>query len=610
MKVSPIQLYYPREFDTLSDKSLSITGVTVPMKMSQLFSRTLRQAPAGAESKGYEYLLRAGFIKQLGAGIFSSLPLGFRSQQKIEGIIREEMDRIGGQEMTMPVVNPAEIWKETGRFFTIDKELSRFKDRVGRDMVLAMTHEEAVTVIASQEIDSYRQLPSLVYQIQTKWRDDPRPRAGLIRVREFTMKDSYSFDADQEGLKKQYEAHYDAYFRIFSRCGLSVVAVGSDTGMMGGEAAHEYMYLTPIGEDTIILCDGCDYTANRQIAEFVKEEFPEEMLPLEEVATPDTPTIAALAEFLHIPERKTAKAIFLTGTFTDEHLEDYQKVIIAVIRGDLEVEEAKLQNAVGAKELRGATDEEILACGMEPGYGSPIGARDCVVVVDDSAVKSNNLTAGANKPGYHLMNTNYGRDYKGIVSDIASAQEGAACPHCGEPMRSSRGIEVGNIFQLGTKYSEALDCCYQDVNGKRRPVVMGSYGIGVGRLLACLSEAYHDQKGLMLPISVAPYQVHFVSLMKDSEKPEQLYQHLLSEGIEVLYDDRKDSPGVKFTDAELIGLPIQITMGKRTLEQGAVEISLRKDGEKHLVPVSEAVSFIRQHIDELHRELTASMKDS
>ncbi len=580
------------------------------MRMSQLFSRTLRQAPAGAESRGYEYLLRAGFIKQLGAGIFSNLPLGFRSLKKIEDIIRDEMERIGGQELTMPVVNPAEIWKETGRYYTIDKELSRFKDRVGRDMVLAMTHEESVTAVAAGAIDSYRQLPQLVYQIQTKWRDDPRPRAGLIRVREFTMKDSYSFDADHEGMVKQYEAHYDSYFRIFGRCGLSVIAVGSDSGMMGGKVAHEYMYLTSIGEDTIILCDKCGYTANRQVAEFAKEYYSEDMLEMQEVETPDTPTIQALADFLDIPKRKTAKAVFVMGTFTDEHLQEYQKLIIAVIRGDLEIEEAKLQKAAGAKELRGAGDEEIRSCSMEPGYGSPVGSKNCLVIVDDSAAESSNLTAGANKPGYHIMNTNYGRDYTGITADIASAVDGEACTVCGMPLRSSRGIEVGNIFQLGTKYSEALDCSYQDIQGKRKPVVMGSYGIGVGRLLACLAEEYHDEKGLILPISVAPYQVHLVSLMKSGEEPQQLYEKLLDAGIEVLYDDRKDSPGVKFTDAELLGLPVQITIGKRTLEQGAVEVSLRRDGEKELVPLEQVTRRVQELIDMLSQELLDSLSEA
>ncbi|MCF7953856.1 MAG: proline--tRNA ligase [Spirochaetales bacterium] len=580
------------------------------MRMSKVFSRTLRQAPAGADSKGYEYLLRAGFIKQLGAGIFTSLPFGFRSLKKIEDIIREEMNALGGQEMSMPVVNPADIWKETGRFYTIDKELSRFKDRVGRDMVLAMTHEEAVTAIAAQEIDSYKQMPSMVYHIQTKWRDDPRPRAGLIRVREFTMKDSYTFDQDHEGLEKQYAAHYSSYFKIFGRCGLPVTAVGSDSGMMGGKVAHEYMYLSPIGEDSIVICDHCGYTANRQVAKFAKDYYPEdELKAMEEVETPGTATIEDLAAFLDIPKRKTAKAVFMMGTYTNEDNEEYEKLVVGIVRGDLDAEEAKLQNTAEANSLRTAQEEEIRACGMEPGYGSPIGSRNCVVIVDDSAAKSANLAAGANKPGYHYINTNFERDYGGIAADIASAYEGAACPECGKPMHLSRGIEVGNIFQLGTRYSESLNCYFQDINGKRKPVVMGSYGIGVGRLLACLTEEYHDDKGLMLPISVAPYQVHLVSLIKKGEEPEELYKALTDAGIEVLYDDRKDSPGVKFTDAELIGLPIQITMGKRTLEKGAVEVKLRKEEEKELVPLGEIVPYIQKSIAKLEQEIKDSITE-
>ncbi len=393
------------------------------MRMSHVFSRTLREVPAGAESMGYGYLVRAGFIQQLGAGIFSLLPLGLRSVRKIETIIREEMDGIGGQELLMPVVNPADIWKETGRYFSIDKEMSRFQDRVGRDMVLAMTHEECVTDIARFEIDSYKRLPQLVYQLQTKWRDDPRPRAGLIRVREFTMKDSYSFDRDQAGLEKQYQAHFSAYFRIFDRCALPTIAVGSDSGMMGGKVAHEYMYLSPIGEDTIITCPSCGYTANRQVAVFKKEHNSGEMLPLEEKLTPNCASIEDLANFLSIDQRNTAKALFMMGTFVDSTTgEEMQKLIVGVIRGDMEVEENKLQNAAKANALRPAHTDEIKAAGMEPGFGSPIGcAQDVIVIVDDSVAKSTNLVAGANKTDYHLLNTNFGRDYTGTVADIASA---------------------------------------------------------------------------------------------------------------------------------------------------------------------------------------------
>ncbi len=568
------------------------------MRMSRMFSKTLREAPNGADTKGYEYLLRAGYIRQMGAGIFSLLPLGFRATQKIETIIREEMDRIGAEELMMPVVNPADIWKETGRFFSIDKEMGRFKDRNNRDMVLAMTHEEAVTDLARNLIDSYKRLPLLVYHIQTKWRDDPRPRAGLIRVREFTMLDSYTFDKDYEGLQKQYAAHYKAYFRIYSRCALPCVAVAADTGMMGGKVSHEYMYLSPIGEDTIILCPECGYTANRQVAKAKKEYFKEEMKPIEKVSTPDAHTIEALADYLGIEPRKTAKCVFMVGTFiNDRNGEEEEKLIVALVRGDLEVEESKLTNAVKANSLRPARTEEIEAHGMVPGFASPIGATgEFITVVDDTVAESNNLVAGANDAGYHLLNTNFGRDYTGAVADIASAREGALCPHCGKPLKASKGVEIGNIFQLGTRYSEAMNATYQDEEGKQIPVVMGSYGIGVGRLLACLAEEYNDEGGLRLPIPVAPYQVHLVSLVKDTAIAESIYSDLLAKGIEVLYDDRKESAGVKFADADLIGIPIRITLGNRSLKDGKVEIKLRSTGEETSYLISDLAEEIKAEI--------------
>lgn len=580
------------------------------MRMSHVFSRTLREAPAGAESAGYGYLVRAGFIQQLGAGIFSLLPLGLRSIRKIERIIREEMDGIGGQELLMPVVNPADIWKETGRFYSIDKEMGRFEDRVGRDMVLAMTHEECVTDIARFEIDSYKRLPQLVYQLQTKWRDDPRPRAGLIRVREFTMKDSYSFDRDHEGLEKQYRAHYSAYFRIFDRCALPTIAVGSDSGMMGGKVAHEYMYLSPIGEDTIITCAHCGYTANRQVATCKKTYYPETMQDVQEVHTPDCASIEDLANFLDIPKHKTAKALFMMGTFVDSTSGDErQRLIVGVVRGDLEIEENKLQNVAKANALRPAHVDEIRAGGMEPGFGSPIGcANDVLVIVDDSVAKSNNLVAGANKSDYHLTNTNFEREYQGQVADIASVGAGYTCATCGSPLQQSKGIEVGNIFQLGTRYSESMGCMYQDEDGVRKPVIMGSYGIGVGRLLACLAEHYNDESGLKLPISAAPYQVHLVSLVKDQQIAEDIYGQLSAAGIEVLYDDRKESAGVKFADADLIGIPIRITLGNRSLKEGSVEVKLRDAAEKQLsFPLGSLVEDTKVLVDSLFAKIASEM---
>lgn len=568
------------------------------MRMSSMFSRTLREAPNGADCKGYEYLLRAGYIRQMGAGIFSLLPLGFRATQKIQNIVRDEMNAIGAEEILMPLVNPADIWKETGRYYSIDKEMSRFQDRVGRDMVLAMTHEEAVTDIARGEIDSYKRLPLLVYQIQTKWRDDPRPRAGLIRVREFTMKDSYSFDRDWEGLDKVYKAHYKAYFRIYSRCGLPVIAVGADSGMMGGKVSHEYMYLSPIGEDTIIYCPECGYTANRQVASFQKEYYPEEMKAIEKIATPETKTIEELSALLNVEKSRMAKAVFMVGTFIDDtNGEEETKLVVAIIRGDMDVEESKLSNAVKANALRPAHEEEIAECGMVAGYASPIGAKGkYVVIVDDTVAKSNNLVAGANEEGYHYINTNFDRDYTGTVADIASAKDGYKCPVCGKPLNVSKGVEVGNIFQLGTRYSAAMNCFYQDETGKQQPVIMGSYGIGIGRLLACLAEEYNDESGLKLPISVAPYQVHLVSLVKDTAIADKIYEDLVAAGIEVLYDDRKDTAGVKFADADLIGVPIRLTLGNRSIKEGKVEVKLRATGEVTSYAIEDLAAEIKAEI--------------
>lgn len=574
------------------------------MRMSKMFSKTLREAPVGADTKGYEYLLRAGFIRQLGTGIFTLLPFGQRSCQKIENIIREEMNAIGGEEILLSVVNPADIWKETGRFWSIDKEMGRFKDRNGRDMVLAMTNEETVTDCARGMIDSYKRLPVMVYQIQTKWRDDPRPRAGLIRVREFRMKDAYSFHTSQESLDEAYGDQYRAYFRIFSRCGLPAVAVGADSGMMGGKISHEYMYLSPIGEDTIITCKKCGYTENRQVAKFKKEYYKSEMKPLEKVATPDAKTIDDLCAYLKIEPRETAKAVFMVGSFIDPtNGEEKDKLVVAIIRGDLDVEESKLSNAIKANSLRPAHEEEITECGMVPGFASPIGAKgDFILVVDDSVSESNNLVAGANEKGYHYLNTNYGRDYSGaIISDIASCMEGFTCPVCGEKLNSSKGVEVGNIFQLGTRYSEALNCTFQDENGVQKPVIMGCYGIGIGRLLACLCEEYNDENGLLLPITVAPYSVHFISLIKDTEIADKIYQSLVDSGIEVLYDDRKESAGVKFSDADLIGIPLRITLGNRSYKEGKVEVKKRATGE-------ETTYLIEDLADEIKREIEAETK--
>jgi prolyl-tRNA synthetase len=624
------------------------------MKLSQLFGQTLRDAPAEADVESHKLLMRAGFIRPLGAGIFTYLHLAKRSMQKIETILRAEMDRIGGQEISMPVVQPADLWKETGRWYQIGSEMSRFKDRNERDMVLAMTHEEVVADLVRREVQSYKHLPRLIYHIQTKFRDEPRPRAGLIRVREFTMKDSYSLDTDWEGLDKQYRAHYQAYFNIYHRCGLEVIAVRSDTGMMGGKLAHEYMYLSPIGEDTLILCDTCGYSANRQVAHFQKTPSDAEVLhPIEKVHTPGCKTIEDLANFLGLPKSKTAKAVFFMAMIPDGGNLN-EKFIFAIIRGDLELNETKLANAVGARELRPATEEEIKAIGAVPGFASPIDldgelaalhqrdaiARDTPVpprqvqasavppqepipalgrpqgspiqiVVDDSIPASPNLVAGANQTDYHLVNTNYPRDYTAnFIADIAAAEAGHACLDCGHPLRTARGVEVGNIFKLGTRYSESLGCTFLDADGQQKPVIMGSYGIGVGRLLACIAEEYHDEYGLVWPATVAPYQVHLVLLSgkgspQAKETADKLYTDLQAVGVEVLYDDRNESPGVKFTDADLIGLPIRITVSERALAQGGVEVKLRSKTEKNILPLGETVLKIQAKLVELEAGITA-----
>ncbi len=580
------------------------------MRMSKLFGQTLREAPSEAEVISHRLLVRAGFIRQLGAGIFSYLPLARRAMTKIENIIREEINAIGGQEITMPVIHPADLWKESGRWHQIGAELGRFKDRVGREMALAMTHEEVIGDLVRKEIRSYRQLPRLLYHIQTKWRDDPRPRAGLIRVREFTMKDSYSLDADWEGLDKQYRAHYQAYFDIFHRCALPVIVVKSDVGMMGGQLAHEFMYLTPIGEDTLILCDQCGYTANRQVARFQKPPAaPEEPRPVEKVATPHMTTIAGLAEFLGVPRSRTAKAVFMVATLTEGDT-DVDRFVFAVVRGDMELNETKLANAVKAKDMRPAREDEIRAVGAVPGYASPLGLARVLVVVDDAIPASPNLVAGANAEGYHLLHTNYGRDYTAeIVADIAAAEEGAACPDCGYPLRAARGVETGNIFKLGTHFSDPLGCTFLDQDGKAKPVIMGSYGIGVGRLLACVAEEHHDEHGLIWPISLAPYHVHLIVLPGGEAQgaADRLYTELQAAGIEVLFDDRDERPGVKFMDADLIGLPLRVTIGERSLKKGGAEIKPRARTGSVIVPLGEVIERLRLEIRDWQADIAAKV---
>jgi prolyl-tRNA synthetase len=563
------------------------------MRLSKLFFTSLRDNPAEAEMASHRLLVRAGYVRQLGAGIYSLLPLGFRVSQRIEQVIREEMDAIGGQEMEMPVVHPADLWRESGRYAKIGPEMVRFKDRGGRDMVLAMTHEEVVTDLLRDLVKSYRQLPAIVYHFQTKFRDEPRARGGLIRVREFVMKDSYTLDPDEAALDISYMAHYHAYEKIFRRLGLDTVVVGADVGIMGGSLAHEFMVLNEAGEDTLVICDACGYGANQQIAAVTKPEPPaEEPRPTEEVATPETPTIASLAALLGVGEDRTAKAtFFVTGD---------GRLVTAIVRGDFEVNETKLSNAVKAVGgLRPAHAEEIAAAGMVPGYASPIGASGTTVVVDDLAARSPNLVAGANRHGFHLLNVNVGRDFTpDLVTDITSARAGDACPKCGSPVVLRQGIEVGNIFKLGTDFTEKLGATYLAEDGSRRLIVMGSYGIGLGRAMACIVEAHHDEKGIAWPASVAPYAAHLVALgaARDpavGEAADALYQRLTDAGVEVLYDDRDESPGVKLTDAELLGMPRIVTISPRSLAAGGAEVTERASGERSVRPIAEVEAALR-----------------
>lgn len=582
------------------------------MRISQLFSQTLREAPSDADVESHKLLLRAGYLRQLGTGSFSYLPLAQRSIRKIENIIREEMDRIGGQEITMPVVHPATVWKETNRYYEVGAEMTRFQDRAGRDMVLAMTHEEVVADLVRKEIESYKQLPVLLYQLQTKWRDEPRARGGLIRVREFTMKDSYSLDIDDGGLDKQYRAHYQAYFDIFHRCGLDVIAVASDTGMMGGKLAHEYMYITDIGEDTLLISEETGYAANREVATFLKAQAEnEDATELEKVETPACKTIAELAALLNVPTAKTAKAVFFTGTFL-EGQEEIQKLVFGIVRGDMELNETKLRNVAKAKDLRPATEEEIKAVACEPGFASPIGINreKVLLIVDDVIPDSANLVAGANEVDYHYKNTNYGRDYEAdIVADIAAALEGHTTADGKGTLKEVRGVEVGNIFKLGTRYTEAMGATYLNENGERKPVVMGSYGIGVGRLLACVAEEYRDDNGLMLPISIAPYDVHLVMLPGGETESigEELYQAIKGAGIDVLYDDRDERAGVKFNDADLIGIPLRVTVSKRSLKNGGLEFKRRDSDDRRIVPQEEIIATLKREIEQLHADLRSKV---
>ncbi len=563
---------------------------------------TLRDAPKEAEFISYKLLVRAGFIRPVAAGIYTLLPLGQRVRLKIEKIIREEMDAIGGQEISMPIVQPAELWQESGRWYQYGPELVHFKDRTERDLVLATTHEEAVTDIVRREIRSYRQVPLMLYQIQTKFRDEPRPRGGLIRVREFTMKDAYSFHSSEDDLDTFYPKIRQAYERIFRRCGLDPAIVQGDPGLIGGRDSHEFMLLSDAGEDQIALCEHCRYAANRGIAKLFKAPVTptEPMLPLEEVATPGCESIQSLSEFLKITPSRTAKAVFYVANETD--------FLFAVIRGDLEVSETKLANAVGARTLRTATEAEIRSIGAVPGYASPVGLprqNTVKIIVDDSVMQERNLVSGANREGFHLKNVNYGRDFiADVVADIALARAGDPCPHCQSPLVLKNAIELRHIFKLGTRYSEAMGAKVLTKDRSEQFLIMGCYGIGVGRLMAAVVEAHHDEKGIIWPEEIAPFQIILLVLNTDkaeqTELAEKLYALLRSAGFEVLYDDRAESAGVKFNDADLIGIPYRITIGPRNIQNQTIELRRRRDGIKRELSYAQGLDAL---VHELRAEL-------
>jgi len=565
--------------------------------MSQMFGATLRAAPGSVETASQQYLLRGSYVRQLGQGIFSYLPLGWRVLRKIEQIMREEMDAKGGIELSLPVVHPAELWRESGRWDSIGPELARLKDRRDRDLVLAMTHEEVVASLAATEIRSWRDLPRLVYQIQIKFRDDPRPRAGLIRAREFTMKDAYSLDRDAEGLDRNYELMHQAYLRIFERCRLPVIVVGADVGMMGGTGAHEFMYLTPIGEDTLVLCDLCGYAQNRQVAVAAKPVPPvEERAPLERVETPGATTIEALATMLDLSPKRMAKVVFLAASMPNR---EQPVFVIAVVRGDMTVNETKLANVVGATDLRRMTTEEIQAIGCIEGYASPIGVGTrAVVVVDDLVAASANLVSGANEDGVHMRNVNVGRDYEAdLVADIVAAEDGDPCSVCASPLRTARGVEVGNIFKLGTKFSVAAGANYLDREAQERPIVMGSYGIGVGRLMACIAEEHHDEDGLCWPAAIAPFAVHLCAIGDAAQSDaSELYRELDAAGVEVLFDDRGERAGVQFADADLIGVPLRLVASARSAQAGGVEAKRRGRGEEFIVLRDDVLQWVHDQL--------------
>lgn len=573
------------------------------MRVSKLLGEHFKQAPADCQIESHSLMIRGGYIKPVGTGIFSLYPSTKRITRKIEEIIREEMDAIGGQEVLFPVAMPASLWRESGRYDSIGSELLRFTDRNGTEMVLGMTHEEAAVQLARVTAQTYTKFPFMIYQIQTKFRDEPRARGGLIRVREFTMKDAYSFHTSWEDLREYYEECFKAYERIFRRCGLKdVVAVKSDSGMMGGSISHEFMLLSPIGEDTLAICTECDYKSNMEAADCIVEPSgAASVTPIEKVATPGCKTIADVAAFLSRPASSICKAVVYQENATD-------KYIIAYIRGDLEVNETKLRNYLGREVHPAAVITE--ESGIIEGYIGPVGGADVETVFDRSLMNEPNLVCGANLEGFHYTGLSVERDVpEAVFADFAKTYDGAICPVCGRhSITVRRGIEIGNIFQLGTKYTKSMKMEYIDSDGVVKNPIMGCYGIGIGRLAASICQESRDEYGPIWPISVAPWQVEICNLRHDDETvtatAEALYADLSAAGVEVLYDDRDVRPGVMFADADLYGVPIRAVVSPKTCERGVVEVSFRDKSAKFDVEIKDA----SQKLSALVREKLAEYR--
>ncbi len=561
------------------------------MRVSKLFMATQREIPADAEIPSHQLMLRSGMIRKCASGIYSFMPIGLRSYKKVENIIREEMDKAGAQELIMPALLTAETYQASGRWEKFGPEMFRLEDRGGRPFCLGPTHEEPFTEAVRDTIKSYKQLPVTLYQIQHKYRDEKRPRFGVIRAREFVMKDAYSFDTDEEGLDKSYQAMYKAYRRIFDRLGLDYTVVDADSGAMGGSGSQEFMVKSPIGEDAICYCDGCGYAANEEKAACnVPAKDESEALPIEKIHTPDVKTIEELMAFMNAEPSEFVKTILynIDG-----------KIVAVMVRGDREINETKLTNLYDATELTlAAFDDVERVTGAKVGFAGPVGLKEKIEVVMDNEVSAMaNFIVGACETDYHLKNVNIGRDFTpDKIADVRNAVEGDACPKCGQPLKMARGTEVGHIFKLGTKYSDALGCVYLDKDGRENTMIMGCYGIGVSRTLAAIIEQNHDDDGIKWPVVAAPYKVIVVPTKVNDEEnmglAEKIYEQLLDEGVEVLIDDRNERPGVKFKDADLIGIPLRITVGRRAGE-GIVEIKYRATGEASEVSVEEALNAVR-----------------